>query len=84
MAAHDRIRLTGPLKERPRKGPLPVLEPNIDAFATSSRFSVLAFANVPPSLNLRFDRTEIGGPNSLGRIAGICRVAQLFQREPVS
>ena len=50
-----------------------------------ARFPVLAFANVPPFAESPLTiGAEIGGPNPLGRIAGIRRVAQLFQREPVS
>jgi hypothetical protein len=50
-----------------------------------SHKSVLAFANLPPTSaeSLPTYRRE-RGTHKLGRIAGICRVAQLFQREPVS
>jgi hypothetical protein len=47
--------------------------------------SVLAFANLPPtSAESSPTYREERGTQLLGRIVGICHVAQLFQREPVS
>jgi hypothetical protein len=55
------------------------------SFVTLAQISVLAFANVPLIAESPLPiGAEFGGPTSLGRIAGISRVAQLFQREPVS
>ena len=69
------------LQARFRRGPREGAPP---IFRFASPNSVLAFANVPHFAESPPYIAEIGGPNLLGRIAGICRVAQLFQREPVS
>jgi hypothetical protein len=56
MAAHDRIRLTGPLRKRPREGPFLWVgdfvsqwfaNPPEEASKNLAPFSVLAVANMP-------------------------------------